>query len=99
VAQIPFFPPVQTLSDFSMSACHTLLESAAGIPLDDLAIHKVAQWSMHAQVAARFDVHAWNRHVALLLVASGHIEECLCTSNLVCFHDHSCFTIAFLPGT
>ena len=50
---MPYFPPVQALADFSTTACNELLARAAGGAIDDLAIHRVAPWTMHAQVATR----------------------------------------------
>lgn len=63
VAQIPFFPPHQSLErDFSRRQCAALLEAAANggtnggdeCALDDLEVRSVRAWTMSAEVADRF---------------------------------------------
>ena len=51
MAQVPYFPPMQSLADFSDAACARLLGAAAGAPLSDLHVRQVRPWTMHAQVA------------------------------------------------
>lgn len=40
VAQIPFFPPLQSLSDFEKDVCVQYIRSIADIPLDDVQVCK-----------------------------------------------------------
>lgn len=58
MAQLPYFPPLQSVEDFSPARCAALLKAAVGTRLDTLRmdIHSVRTWTMHAQVAARFKV-------------------------------------------
>lgn len=54
VAQLPFFPPVQTPDDFDPATVKTLLDAAIGQALPDLTVHSVRPWTMDCQVAERF---------------------------------------------
>ena len=63
VAQIPYFPPHQSLErDFSRRQCAALVEAAANgggtmpgeTKLDDLEVRSVRAWTMSAEVADRF---------------------------------------------
>uniref|UniRef100_A0A0G4ICN7 FAD-binding domain-containing protein n=1 Tax=Chromera velia CCMP2878 TaxID=1169474 RepID=A0A0G4ICN7_9ALVE len=55
VAQIPWFPPQQTVAeDFSVSKCTEIIHSVAGAPLSDLHITNIRPWKMSAEVARRF---------------------------------------------
>ncbi|CAD7703322.1 unnamed protein product [Ostreobium quekettii] len=56
VAQIPFFPPLQSLADFSPEVCRNLVEAAAGAPCHDVDIRDLRTWGMRAQVAEKFSV-------------------------------------------
>jgi hypothetical protein len=53
VAQLPFFPPMETITDFTDSETRRRLELAAGAAIPDLTIMQVLPWTMHAQVATR----------------------------------------------
>eukprot|EP00624_Nannochloropsis_granulata_P000109 evm.model.NODE_1036_length_14192_cov_28.241686.3 len=54
VAQLPFFPPVQSPDDFDAVTVKTLLDAAIGRTLPDLTVHSVRSWSMDCQVAERY---------------------------------------------
>ncbi|MEW5298358.1 MAG: hypothetical protein WDW36_001490 [Sanguina aurantia] len=54
VAQVPFFPPLQSVSDFSPAVCIELIEAAAGQALGDVSLRQVRPWLMSAEVADRF---------------------------------------------
>ena len=51
VAQVPYFPPLQGIDDFTPAKCREVLDAAAGAPVRDAAVHQVRPWTMHAQVA------------------------------------------------
>ncbi len=57
-AQVPYFPPTQSLADFSEEVCARLLAAAIGDGGEAVAIgiHSVRAWTMHAEVAERFQV-------------------------------------------
>ncbi|KAM3572825.1 hypothetical protein VYU27_005184 [Nannochloropsis oceanica] len=54
VAQVPFFPPVQSPDDFDAATVKTLLDAAIGRTLPDLTVHSVQPWTMDCQVAERY---------------------------------------------
>jgi len=54
VAQLPFFPPVQSPDDFDAATVKTLLDAAIGQALPDLTVHSVRPWTMDCQVAERY---------------------------------------------
>ncbi|KAA6420769.1 MAG: hypothetical protein FRX49_09346 [Trebouxia sp. A1-2] len=54
VAQVPYFPPVQSLADFPASKCRDILRKAAGLPNLEVDVRTVKTWNMSAQVAQRF---------------------------------------------
>ncbi len=56
LAQVPFFPPTQSLADFPEDVCERLLKSAIGVPYLDLEVKSVRRWTMHAEVAEQFKV-------------------------------------------
>jgi len=56
VAQLPFFPPVQSPDDFDTATVKTLLDAAIGQALPDLTVHSVRPWTMDCQVAERYRV-------------------------------------------
>ncbi|CAL8460671.1 g201 [Coccomyxa elongata] len=56
VAQVPFFPPTQSLADFPEDICERLLKSAIGVPDLDLEVRSVRRWTMRAEVAEQFKV-------------------------------------------
>lgn len=60
VVQVPFFPPLQSATDFTVDVCRQLLAAAIdpnqterGSLAADLTIHSVRPWTMHAEVAQR----------------------------------------------
>jgi len=55
VAQVPFFPPLQSAADFTASVAEDLVQRAAGEAVD-VRIANVRAWKMSAQVASRFQV-------------------------------------------
>ena len=51
---MPYFPPLQSVSDFDRDACMRLIGAAAGLPdLHDVTIKQIRPWTMTAQVATR----------------------------------------------
>mmetsp|Transcript_35257 Transcript_35257/g.83598 ORF Transcript_35257/g.83598 Transcript_35257/m.83598 type:complete len:588 (+) Transcript_35257:1131-2894(+) len=53
VAQVPFFPPLQDLGDFSKTAAADIVRAAAGSDVE-VEVCSVRRWAMSAQVASRF---------------------------------------------
>jgi hypothetical protein len=58
--QVPFFPPLQSSDSFTPDVCRQLLAEAIGstdgtreLLMDDLDIHSIRPWTMHAEVAQR----------------------------------------------
>jgi hypothetical protein len=61
VAQVPYFPPLQSPSDFTDAVCAQLVAAAAGLPasqLPDLSILQARPWVMSALVADKLSVTA-----------------------------------------
>ncbi|XP_010519667.1 PREDICTED: uncharacterized protein LOC104799053 isoform X2 [Tarenaya hassleriana] len=54
VLQIPYYPPQQTLSDFSPEICKMLIFKLVGQELADCNVVDVKPWVMHAEVAEKF---------------------------------------------
>ena len=54
--QVPYFPPAQSLADFTPNVLKTLLVAATGQPGLSLDVKSVRTWSMHAEVADKFQV-------------------------------------------
>ncbi|KAG1678055.1 hypothetical protein FOA52_000851 [Chlamydomonas sp. UWO 241] len=56
VAQVPFFPPLQSPANFDEATCARLVAAASGLPegLPDVQIKTVRPWVMSAQVASSF---------------------------------------------
>ena len=54
--QVPYFPPVQSLADFTPNVIKTLLVAAIGQPGISLDVKSVRTWSMHAEVADKLQV-------------------------------------------
>ncbi len=54
VAQLPYFPPVQSPADFDPERVKHLLDAAVGASLPDLTVHSVRPWTMDCQVAGRY---------------------------------------------
>jgi hypothetical protein len=50
VAQVPYFPPMQSLEDFTPDVCQQLLAAAAGVPHLPVHIRQVKSWVMSALV-------------------------------------------------
>jgi hypothetical protein len=69
VAQVPYFPPVQSIDDFPRARCVELVRKAADVALADVDVLRVRAWAMHAQVAAEcaprlvFLVSMWRKNV------------------------------------
>ena len=57
VAQVPYFPPLQSVSDFPPKVCRSIIEAGAGAHCPDIDIQSVRTWAMRAQVANHFDVN------------------------------------------
>ena len=55
-AQVPFFPPTQSLADFPEHICQRLLKSAIRVPDLDVEVLSVRKWTMYAEVAEHFKV-------------------------------------------
>ena len=54
VAQVPYFPPLQTPADFTRDACAALVRAAAGAALPGLQLREVRAWTMAARLAERY---------------------------------------------
>lgn len=54
VFQIPYFPPVQLLEDFTPDECRRRIHDALGDKTLDVDVHSVQSWAMTAQVAAHY---------------------------------------------
>ncbi|XP_020210324.1 uncharacterized protein LOC109795066 isoform X2 [Cajanus cajan] len=54
VFQIPFYPPQQTIEDFSPKACKKLISKLVGREFGDVNVIDIKPWIMHAEVAERF---------------------------------------------
>ena len=54
--QVPYFPPAQSIADFSPEKCEELLLAAIGDPGIDIDLRSVRTWTMHAEVADNFQV-------------------------------------------
>ncbi|XP_024008245.1 uncharacterized protein LOC18992343 isoform X2 [Eutrema salsugineum] len=54
VLQIPYYPPQQSLSDFSPEMCKKLIFNLVGHELSDLDVADIKPWVMHAEVAEKF---------------------------------------------
>ncbi|XP_022776266.1 phenol 2-monooxygenase isoform X2 [Durio zibethinus] len=54
VLQIPFYPPQQSLEDFSPEICKKLIFKLVGRELSDVNVIDIKPWVMHAEVAERF---------------------------------------------
>ncbi len=54
VFQIPYFPPFESLTDFSPAVCRDRIADAIGDPAVDVEIKSVQSWAMHAQVATSY---------------------------------------------
>ncbi|KAL1289828.1 hypothetical protein AAHE18_20G086900 [Arachis hypogaea] len=53
VLQIPFYPPQQTIQDFSPKACEKLIIKLIGRKFRDIDVIDIKPWIMHAEVAER----------------------------------------------
>ncbi|KAK9819702.1 hypothetical protein WJX72_001426 [[Myrmecia] bisecta] len=55
VAQVPIYPPLQTLADFTPAVCKSLLLNTLGAGADlDIHVSAIRSWTMSAQVAQCF---------------------------------------------
>ncbi|KAK7280888.1 hypothetical protein RIF29_08444 [Crotalaria pallida] len=54
VFQIPFYPPQQTIEDFSRKECEKLISKLVGREFGDVEVIDIKPWVMHAEVAERF---------------------------------------------
>ncbi|KAK1290006.1 hypothetical protein QJS10_CPB18g00484 [Acorus calamus] len=54
VMQIPFYPPQQSLEDFSPKVCEELISKLVGQKYMDVNVVDVKPWVMHAEVAEKF---------------------------------------------
>lgn len=54
VFQIPYFPPVQQLEDFTVDECRRRIHDALGDNTIDVAVHSIQTWAMTAQVASHY---------------------------------------------
>lgn len=65
VAQIPYFPPLQTADGFTRDVCERLVQrTAGGAPLADLEVRTVRPWAMSALVAERYRSRAGRAFLA-----------------------------------
>uniref|UniRef100_A0A2P2J1F8 FAD-binding domain-containing protein n=1 Tax=Rhizophora mucronata TaxID=61149 RepID=A0A2P2J1F8_RHIMU len=54
VLQMPFYPPQQSLADFSPEICKKLISKLVGRELSDVDVVDIRPWVMHAEVAEKF---------------------------------------------
>ena len=54
--QVPYFPPVQSINDFSPAKCLDILHRALGTVNVQIDVKAVKTWTMSAQVAEQFQV-------------------------------------------
>ncbi|KAG6764653.1 hypothetical protein POTOM_032133 [Populus tomentosa] len=54
VLQMPFYPPQQSLDDFSFETCKHLILKLVGQELSDIDVIDIKPWVMHAEVAEKF---------------------------------------------
>ncbi|XWS69200.1 hypothetical protein CRYUN_Cryun04dG0159100 [Craigia yunnanensis] len=66
---IPFYPPQQTLEDFSPEICKKLIFKLVGRELSDIDVIDVKPWVMHAEVAERF---VWDNNQIILCGDAAH---------------------------
>ena len=63
--QVPFYPPIQKLQDFTEARCESLIDIASGLN-SQVQVKTVRAWTMSAQVAQSFRVGlAANSHIGL----------------------------------
>ena len=55
-AQVPYFPPLQSIADFPIAECVRLVRAALGLPQAAVTVHDVRMWTMDAKVADKFQV-------------------------------------------
>lgn len=68
VAQVPYFPPLQSSTDFSVDHCRDIIRQISGDASLDLTVHNAKPWAMGAAVATRY------RHGRILLAGdAAHI--------------------------
>ena len=53
---MPYFPPVQSINDFSPAKCLEILHRALGTANIQIEVKAVKTWTMSAQVAEHFQV-------------------------------------------
>ncbi|GAX80176.1 hypothetical protein CEUSTIGMA_g7614.t1 [Chlamydomonas eustigma] len=69
VAQVPFFPPLQSIDEFTEDVCLSIIQAASGLSnLVDVQIKQVRTWTMSAEVASRFS----DGHRTFLLGDAAH---------------------------
>ena len=54
--QVPFYPPVQQLEQFTDAFCKDLILKASGLDELHIVVKSVRSWTMSAQVAETFQV-------------------------------------------
>lgn len=54
--QVPYFPPAQSIADFTPDICKMLLLAAIGQPGIEMDVLSIRTWTMHAEVAERLQV-------------------------------------------
>ncbi|KAK9842673.1 hypothetical protein WJX74_000512 [Apatococcus lobatus] len=54
VAQVPIYPPQQSLEDFTPEVCQHIVRQSIGLPDIPVRLGTVRQWTMSSQVANRF---------------------------------------------
>lgn len=55
VAQVPYFPPLQSSDKFTSNRCESIIQSIAGNALKDVCIRAVKPWAMGAAVATSYN--------------------------------------------
>ena len=54
VAQIPFFPPLQSSGDFSLERCEYMVSRSLNVPVSSIEIQSVRPWTMNSLIADKY---------------------------------------------
>ena len=76
---MPYFPPVQSINDFTPDKCLDILHRALGTVNLQIDVKAVKTWTMSAQVAEHFQVHQLTRTIC----SDTHVLTLLCSAVLL----------------
>jgi 2-polyprenyl-6-methoxyphenol hydroxylase-like FAD-dependent oxidoreductase len=57
VAQVPYFPPLQSPKEFTIGVCEDLIQKFAGVKVADVQVKTIRPWAMSAAIAERYSAH------------------------------------------